>query len=258
MGDGAILHGVPAAQLERVKAEDFGRLVEVAFGGELNLHGAEGAEGARRGVVGVDAVGVDFDVLDRIGPAGEDGGFAHDPFGRHAISAAVGYHLDLGGGDDAVALQTHLVGDAGRVALGGGRDRLFAGIDETHRAARFQCRQGQDALIDHVLFAAETAADRAHDEAHFVDRPGEDMGQHVAVVGDVLTRRHHDQHVVGIDIGKAGLWLEIGVLDLLGAIGFLKNEIGLGKAFGDVALADRDVLDDVVGRVVMQDRGAGL
>ena len=122
--------------------------------------------------------------------------------------------------------------------------------------ARLHRHQGQHALVDHVLLAAEAAADGAHDEAHLVDRLRDDARQHVAVVRDVLAGREDGDDAVVIDVGQAGLRLEVGVLDLLGGVDFLDDQIGFGEAPLDVADADRDVLDHVVGRVVVQHGGA--
>jgi hypothetical protein len=72
------------------------------------------------------------------------------------------------------------------MALGGGNDRFLAREDEPHRTRRLHRHQSQHALIDHVFLAAKTTADRAHDEADLVDRPGDDLRQHVAVMRDVL------------------------------------------------------------------------
>ncbi len=60
-----------------------------------------------------------------------------------------------------------------------------------------------------------------------------------------------------IDVGEARLGLEIGVLDCLRGVGLLDDQIGLREALGDVAHADRNVLGDIVRRVVVQHRRAG-
>ena len=143
------------------------------------------------------------------------------------------------------------------MALGGGDDGFLAREHQAHRPARLHRHQRQHALVDHVLLAAEAAADGAHDEPHLVDRLRDDARQHVAVVRDVLAGREDGDDAVVIDVGEAGLRLEIGVLDLLGGVDLLDDQIGFGEALLDVADADRDVLDDVVGRVVVQHRGAG-
>ena len=74
----------------------------------------------------------------------------------------------------------------------------------------------------------------------------------MAVMGDVLVGRDDGDDVVVIEVGEPGLRLEIGVLDGLRRIILLDHQIGFGKAFLDVADADRDVLGDIVRRVVVQ------
>ena len=115
------------------------------------------------------------------------------------------------------------------MALGRGDDRFLAREHQPHRATGLHRRQRQHALVDHVFLAAEAAADRAHDEAHLVDRPVDDRRQHVAVMGDVLARRQHGDDVVVIDIGKACFRLQVGVLDRLGLIGLLDDQVGVGE-----------------------------
>ena len=77
MGDRAVAHRVDAADLERIEPEPLGADVEMGFGGERGLQRAERAERAGRRVVGVDAVGVDLDVGNDIGPGGQDRRLAH-------------------------------------------------------------------------------------------------------------------------------------------------------------------------------------
>ena len=142
------------------------------------------------------------------------------------------------------------------MALGRGNDRFLARENKPHRAMRLHREQRQHALVDHVFFAAEAAANRAHDEAHLGDRLRDDARQHMAVMRDVLVGRYDRHDAVVIDVGKAGFRLEIGVLDRLRRVGFLDDQIAFGEALLNIADADRDVLGEIVRRVVVQDRRA--
>jgi hypothetical protein len=104
----------------------------------------------------------------------------------------------------------------------------------------------------------KAAADRAHDEAHLGDRLRDDARQHMAVMRDVLIGRYDRDDAVVIDVSKAGLRLEIGVLDRLRRVGFLDDQVAFGEAFLGIADADRNVLGEIVGRVVVQYRRARL
>ncbi len=82
--------------------------------------------------------------------------------------------------------------------------------------------------------------------------------QHVPVMGDVLAGGDDGHHIVMVDIADARLRFEIGMLDLLGGVGLLDDQVGLGEARLDIALADRDVLDEVARRIGVEHRRAGL
>ena len=68
------LEQVLAAQLDGVDAEPVGHHVDDPLGGPHGLHGAVAAERAAGRQVGVDAVGVDRDVVEAVRP---DAGVAH-------------------------------------------------------------------------------------------------------------------------------------------------------------------------------------
>ena len=226
----AVAHRIDAADFERIEPEPLGADIEMGFGRELRLQRAERPEGAGRRVVGVDAVGIDLQVRNVVGPGAEDRGLAHHAFGRQPVGAAVADHLQRDRLDAAVARQAHPQRGARGMALRRRRDRFLAGEDQPHRPPRLHRHQGQHALIDHVFLAAEAAADRRHDEAHLVDRLRDDLRQHVAVMGDVLARRHDGDDAVVVDIAEPRLRLEIGVLDRLGLVILLDHEIGLREA----------------------------
>ena len=218
----------------------------MGFGGEGRLQRAEGAESAGRRVVGVDAVGVDAHIGNDIRPGGKDRRLAHDALRRKPIGAAVADHGHVQRANAAVARKPHAQLGARGMTLGGGDDQFLAGEHQPHRAPRLHRQERQHALVDHVFLAAEAAAHRAHDEAHFADRLGDDARQHVAVMGDVLVGRDDGDDIVVVEIGEPRLRLEIGVLDGLRRIILLDHQIGFGKAFLDVADADRDVFGDIV------------
>ncbi len=157
----------------------------------------------------------------------------------------------------AVPLQAHRVADAEGVAFGAGQEALFAREDIAHRAPRPDGGQGQHALVDHVLLAAEATAHRAHHHAHLVDGPPQDLGQHVAVVGDVLAGRVHGHAAIGLQVGQAGFGLQVGVFNGRGLVGLLDHQVGLLQPGLHVALADPGVLADIARRMGMQLHGAG-
>ena len=117
-------------------------------------------------------------------------------------------------------------------------DGFLAREHQPHWPPRLHGHQGQHALVDHVLLAAEAATNGAHDEPHLVDRLGQNARQHVPVMRDVLVGGEDRHHAVVVDIGEPGLGLQVGMLDGLRGVVVLDDEIArrqrrLGVAFAD-------------------------
>jgi len=94
-----------------------------------------------------------------------------------AISAGVGYDLNLHCRQSAVAFRAEL--DARRHLMAGGSrgELLFAGIFPFHRPARGQCGKNTKIFGDHFLFAAKTAADAFSEDVHITTGQSEQMAQ---------------------------------------------------------------------------------
>src|SRR5665213_2180616 len=172
-------HYVFQAQFERVHSQPLGTNIEMGFGCKLRLQRSERPECARWRVVCVDPEGIDLEILDVIGSASEDRTFANDALGRHPISAAIVNNADLRRQNDPVLCQTHLLAGPRRVAFRRGRNRLFAREDKPDGASCLDCEKRKHALINHILLAAKTAADRTHDHADLVDRQVQNARQHM-------------------------------------------------------------------------------
>ena len=121
------------------RSAQMSRWDSVANGG---LQRAEGTEGARWRVVGVDANRYRPDVGNGVRPRRQYRGLAHDAFGRQAVGAAVADHLHLHRADAAIARQAHPQHGARGVALGRGDDRFLAREHQPYRAAASSSRAG--------------------------------------------------------------------------------------------------------------------
>ena len=99
----ALAQQVLPAQLDGVDAEPVGHHVDDPLGGPDRLHRAVAAERAAGRQVGVDAVGVDGDVVEAVGP---DAGVAHllgDTWSAVGVRAGVDVGPDPLGDERAVA-----------------------------------------------------------------------------------------------------------------------------------------------------------
>ena len=197
----AVAIGVDEAELHRVHAEMARDLVHLQFQREIADRHAEAAHGGRRRAVGVDAVGVDMDVGDRIGPR-HVGGRLGGAVGRvAAIGAGIDIERDLARDDAPVLHHAVLDVDALRGARRGHLHLLGAAVGVFHRPVGEHRAERGDRLDDHVDLAAEAAADRAADEAELVERHAEDQ-RHVV-------EREVERLRVGID-GDAAIALGLG------------------------------------------------
>ena len=111
----ALLQQVLPAQLDGVDAEPVGHHVDDTFGGPHRLHRAVAAERAAGRQVGVDAVGVDGDVVEAVRA---DAGVAH-LLGDAGSAVGVGAGVDVGpdalGHEGAVGLGAQPDPHGGRV-----------------------------------------------------------------------------------------------------------------------------------------------
>ena len=161
---------VAAAHLERRDAELPCQLVDRGFHRDQGLRQAVAAECACRHSVGVDGDPVDLlvgTIIDR--KAFADGVKQHRA-GMIAVGAGVGEHVELQRRQLAVLVGAGLDRDAHGMA-GRGRDELLLARQlEFDRAAGLQRGERQDVLDEHLLLAAEPAADALAEHPNLVGR----------------------------------------------------------------------------------------
>ena len=237
--------GVSLAQGDGVEAQGLGHAVHVRLGREHGLRRAEAPEGAAGRRVRHHDPAVDADVVAAVGAGRVEAAAREHDRAQRAVGAAVEEDVDLHRGDPAVARDAGAVADERGVALGGGGHVLEAVVDELHRPPRLQRQQrrvpGDDRGV--VLLAAEAPARLRLDDAHLLVGKAQQPHQGLVHVVRALERAV-DRHPVGGRDGDDAVRLDVDVLLAAGAVLALDHEVGLGEAAGEVALLDRDLLED--------------
>ena len=230
----ALPQPVPLPELERVHAEPLGELVHLRLDGERDLRRPRTAHAAGRRVVREHDPAVELDVRPAVGTGRRGERLDHEPGAERGVRAGVGEHVDLEGGEVAVARGAASAPDPVRVPLRGGLEGLGPAVDDLDRPARPIRGQRRQALARDLRLAAEGAPDDGGDDADALGRQAQrprDLGP--LVVG-VLRRRPHDERVA-LPEGERGLRLEVGVLVPRGRVGALHDDVGAGEPFRDVA-----------------------
>ena len=171
---------VPAPELRRVHAEPPGQFVHRGLDGEHGLREPVAAERA-----GGDGVRVDGARVDALGAAAVGGDRLLHRVEQHpgpvvAVRAGVRGDIEREAGQRAVARRAHPDGDLHRVPGGRRGELLLAGELELHGAPGAQHGEGDHVLGEHLLLAAEPAADPLGDDPDPVPLEAEDPAQFVA------------------------------------------------------------------------------
>ncbi len=142
-----------------------GEFVKCRLHGEHHLAEAVTAEGACRDGVRVDGEGVDLLVRGAVDGHRLADAVEHDGGAVVAVGARVGDDSQLECGESAGPAGACLHVDREGVAGGRAVELFGSGVLQFHRAAQAQDREGDDVLDEHLLLAAEAAADPAGDDA---------------------------------------------------------------------------------------------
>ena len=243
----SVAEDVPQAQLERIEAELLGQEVHRPLGGPGRLHLAVAPEGAVRRQVGVDAVGVDADVRDAVGPGR---GEAH--LLRHAgpavgVRAGVGVAGDLLRQQRPVRPRAELHLDDRGVPVQG-LPLLVPGKHELDRAAGLAGERRGDRLGPKECLRPERAAHRRADDANLLELEAEDAGELLSEVERRLRARVHLEPAA-VPAGETGVRLHCSVLRRGRREGLLDDDVRRGEAGLDVAVPDPETVADVRSRL---------
>ncbi len=184
-----------------------------------------------------------------------------------AVGARVADHVQVLRDEATLAVDAGAEGERLRVADAGGHELLLARELEADGPARGEHEVADDVFEEHLLFAAEAAADaRLHDPDAF-HREAEQRGDHATRVERHLGRRAQHESFVLVEPAEGDVGLHRCVLLLGDAERLLEDVIGGGERLGHALVGDGLALDvvahvaagvvDPVGvRLVMDDRRA--
>ena len=136
-------------------------------------------------------------------------------------------------------------------------DRLLAAPDQRDGAAQLPRGEREQVLDREVLAPAERAADGGVAHDHLLFGQLEHRGELAAVLVQPLPRRLDDHALLLVHPGDASLGLEEGVLLPGGLELAFEDDVGLGEAARDVALADGDVQQQVRAALFVDQRRVG-
>ena len=136
-------------------------------------------------------------------------------------------------------------------------DRLLAAPDQRDGAAQLPGGEREQMLDREVFAPTEGPADGGVAHDHLLFGQLEHRGDLAAVLVQPLPRRLDDHAALLVDIGDAGLGLQEGVLLPGGLELAFEDDVGLGEAARDVALADGDVQQQVRAELFVDQRRVG-
>ncbi len=220
------------------------------FDREVGLAQAIAAEGAARHGVGVDGVAVDLLVRAAVDADQFAAGVVEHAGAVIAVRAGIGDDVHGDRGEGAVAPHAGFDADLHRMAGSRADELLLAGELELHRPSGPQGRQRDDVLDQHLLLAAEAAADAVAVDPHGGRREVEQGAQRAAGEERGLRARAHVEVAVAVEPGHRAVGFEMGVLDALSDVGRFVNEVGGGEALLDVADMAVDLGEDVARGIV--------
>ncbi len=132
----------------------------------------------------------------------------------------------------------------------GGRDELlFPRQLELDRTPGLERRQHDDVLGQHLLLAAEAAADPFAEHPDLGRCEIEQIAQRPAGEEWHLRAGTDVEHAVGVVPSDRAVGLERRMLDALGGVDALVHHIGLGEAFFDIAMLPLDLGDEIALRI---------
>ncbi len=125
---------------------------------------------------------------------------------------------------------------------------------------------GHEILDQHLLFAAEAAADTRLDHADATHRQSDQRSDHAAHVEGYLGAGADDQAVVFVPPGECNMRLDVGLLHLLDSVFAFVDKGGASQGSVHVAVVDEEMDGHVVlgimhafgVRLVVDDRRARL
>ncbi len=205
---------IALSHIERVEAGGEGDLLDQALGAEHSLRAAEAAEGRVRASIRLEGLGYrahSWVEIAIIGVKERAIGHRAGEIGREAATRRID---EVGGLDDALIIEAHLVIDEEIMPLAGDRHVVIAIGTAFHGAAELLGRERGEAGEEVALrlLAAEGASHAAHLDGHGVGRNAKHMRNHVLHLARMLGRGMNGDVIVFARNGESDLALEIEML----------------------------------------------
>ena len=228
----ALPQGVLHPQVVRINAQFVGNMIHMGFHGEGHIGDAGGAVGSHVDFVGIDAVGAESEVGNAVG--------------ANAVSdAGVGAGAQVGADiKDGVGLPRDnrpVVHHAGADIVGNRQagavhsEGFRAGVDQLDGAARFHRQQGGEGFKGQAQLGPEAAAQFHRDNADAGNGHCQHSSQGGAHLIRPLGRCVNDQAPVGLHIGDAGHRLQETLVNALGTVHILNDDVGSAESLFHIA-----------------------
>ena len=162
-----------------------------------------------------------------------------------AVRAGIGHDPHLQRRQRAVPPRARLHGDHHRVSRGGGGELFFPRELELDRAPGPQRGEHDDVLDQHLLLAAEPAADLLAKHPDLGRIEIEDAAERAAGEERHLRAGADIEHAILIEPGNRGMGLHRRMLDPLGGVGLFMHQVGFGETLFDVAATPRHLGNEV-------------
>ena len=248
---------VLAADLQPVDAQPAGHLVQLRLPDPLQVGGAEGAVGAGRSCVGVDAVSLHRHRPPAVRAGGGVAGRGGDPGSVVRVRAGVqpGLALPAEQGPVGRGRGTH---PGGHAVPPGGDHRLVHRVEDPHRAAGLAGDGRGQRLHLGVGLAAEAAAEERHDDPHLVERQPEQHGDLLADQERVLAGGPQGQ-LAAVPVRDRGVGLHRVLVDGREGVLPLDDHGGVREGAAGIAAPERVAVAGVaigVGQVTKTVRAA--
>ena len=161
------------------------------------------------------------------------------------VGTGVGQNIQLGGGDDAVLIDTYLAPQNLRMPCSGGDEHLLPGKLQSHRAARLQRQQSAEGLQEHLLLGSKCSADARLDHPDLPDGPAHQGGDDPAHMKGHLGGGAHNQPARLVQIGDADMRFCMAGVDIAHPVAVLHHQVGLGEPPPRIAVGHLHLSGDI-------------
>ena len=243
-------HPILAFELHRVPAHRQGDLFHMLLQAEEGLGRAVAPERAWDRFVGVDHIAVEAGRGQPVGAQRPKAGDHLDGQPVGSIRAGLGQNVQVDAQEFAVFVHPGAEAQPLGVAGASAAELLLPGVFKLHRSPGGNRQVGAEVFDEHLLLAAEAAADAGFHHPDAAHGQAEQGRNHPPHVEGNLRAGADDQPVVLVPVGEDDVGFDAGLLHLMHPVFALVDEVGLGQRGLDVVVLHVEFDGDVAGRVV--------